>query len=163
MLPVTIAGKITVASLTAVAVCTGVALFVQSMAIHDQGIELTKNTMRAAVLAAENTRGSVSRLRTGRAFNEATLVQEARGAADFRQTDLYRTVPVVSAWNSIGDVARKEGFEFRVPKRRARNPVNEPTAEEAAILDSLEASHQEEYFVADRRANLIVYARPIRL
>lgn len=163
MLPTTIAGKITVATLTAVALSTGVALFVQSLTIRKQGIELTKNTMRAAVVAAENTRASVSKLRAGHAFNEAVLAQEAKASTDFRQTDLYRSVPVVSAWNSIADVASKEGFEFRVPKRRARNPQNEPTPEEAAILDVLERTGQAEYFAADRSANLIVYARPIRL
>jgi methyl-accepting chemotaxis protein len=163
MMPTTIAGKIAVATLTSVALSTGVALFVQRLTIHNQGIELTRNTMRAAVMAAENTRASVSKLRSGHAFNEALLVQEAKASSDFRQTDLYRSVPVVSAWNSIAGVARKEGFEFRVPKHRARNPQNEPTPEEAAILDTLERSGQEEYFAANRSANLIVYARPIRL
>jgi len=163
MLPVTIAGKITAASLAAVTLSTGVALFVQGITIRRQGIELTRNTMRAAVLAAENTRSSIARMRTSRGFNEAPLLQDAKEAADFRQTDLYRSVPVVAAWNSIADVARKEGFEFRVPKRHARNPQNEPTAEEGAILDLLERTGEEEYFAADRAANLIVYARPIRL
>ncbi|MDE3164724.1 MAG: DUF3365 domain-containing protein, partial [Acidobacteriota bacterium] len=163
MLPQTIAGKITAATIAAIALSTGVALYVQSNAIHDQGILLTRNTMRAAVTAAENTRTAMSQLRSGHAFDDARLAAEAKSAADFRQTDLYRSVPVVSAWNSIQDVASKEGFEFRVPKRQARNPRNEPTPEEGAILDSLERSGQEEYFAADRRANLIIYARPIRL
>ena len=70
---------------------------------------------------------------------------------------------MVSAWNSISDVAKNEGFEFRVPKRRARNPQNEPTPEEATILEILERTGKAEYFVADRAANLVVYARPIRL
>jgi methyl-accepting chemotaxis protein len=133
------------------------------MAIRQQGIELTRNTMRAAVMAAESTRASVGKIRSGKGFNEAPLAEEAKASSDFRQTDLYRSVPVVSAWNSIADVARKEGFEFRVPKRHPRNPQNEPTAEEAAILDVLERTRQEEYFAADRAANRIVYARPIRL
>jgi methyl-accepting chemotaxis protein len=163
MLPVTIAGKITAATITAIALSTGVALYVQNRTIRDQGIELTRNTMRAAVTAAENTRTAMSRLRSTHAFDDAKLAAEAKAAADFRQTGLYRSVPVVSAWNSIQDVAAKEGFEFRVPKRHARNPKNEPTPEEASILDMLERSGQDEYFLADRGANLIVYARPIRL
>lgn len=163
MLPVTIAGKITAATIAAVAVSTGVALYVQNHTIRNQGIELTRNIMRAAVTAAENTRTAMSRLRSDHAFDDARLTAEAKAASDFRQTDLYRSVPVVSAWNSIQDVAAKEGFEFRVPKRQARNPRNEPTPEEAAIIDTLERSGQDEYFLADRGANLIVYARPIRL
>jgi len=56
-----------------------------------------------------------------------------------------------------------EGFEFRIPKRQARNPANEPRPAEAAILDYFEKSGKDEYFMTDRAANLIVYARAIRL
>jgi methyl-accepting chemotaxis protein len=159
----TVGKKIILVSSASVTLSTVVALFVQSMALHSQGIELTRNTMRAAVISAENVRASMSALRARHSFDEAAIQQEAKGAPDFRQTRLYDTVPVVAAWKSIEKVARQEGFEFRVPKRHARNPQNEPNAAEAAILDFLEKSGQDEYFMADRVANLIVYARPIRL
>ena len=159
----TVGKKIVLVSSASVALSTAVALIVQSMTIRSQGIELTRNTMRAAVIEAENVRGSIASLRARNAFDEAAITQEAKAASDFRQTRLYDTVPVVAAWKSIEKVARQEGFEFRVPKRHARNPQNEPNAAEAAILDDLEKSGQEEYFMADRSANLIVYARPIRL
>ena len=159
----TVGKKIVLVSSASVALSTLVALFVQSMALRTQGIELTRNTMRAAVISAENVRASMAALRSRNAFDEAAISQEVKGASDFRQTRLYDTVPVVAAWRSIEKVARQEGFEFRVPKRHARNPQNEPNPAEAAILDSLEKSGQDEYFMADRAANLIVYARPIRL
>jgi methyl-accepting chemotaxis protein len=159
----TVSRKIILVSSASVALSTVVALFVQSMALHSQGIELTRNTMRASVVAAESMRASISSLRARNSFDDAAIVQEAKSAADFRQTRLYDTVPVVAAWKSIEKVAQQEGFEFRVPKRHARNSRNEPTGPESAILDFLEKSGQEEYFMADRAANLIVYARPIRL
>ena len=159
----TIGKKVIAASAGSVVLCTVVALMVQKMVIRSQGIELTRNTMRAAVVAAENMRASISALQTKGAFDNAGLLRSAKNGADFRQSTLYATVPVVAAWNSISVVARQEGFEFRIPKRHARNPHNEPTPEESAILDSLEKNGQEEYFAADRASNLIVYARPIRL
>lgn len=159
----TIGKKVLLVSSASVALSTAVALLVQNITIRSQGIELTRNTMRAAVIAAESTRASVASLRARKAFDEAGILREAKGATDFRQTRLYDTVPVVAAWRSIEKVARQEGFEFRVAKRHARNPNNEPTPAEAAILDSLEKSGQEEYFYASRAANLIVYARPVRL
>jgi methyl-accepting chemotaxis protein len=159
----TLGKKIILVSSASVTLSTAVALLVQSVTMRTQGIELTRNTMRAAVIAAESMRASISSLRARRAFDDAAILEEARTAADIRQTRLYDTIPVVAAWKSVEQVARKEGFEFRVPKRHARNPKNEPTPSEAAILDSLGKSGQEEYFVADRAANVIVYARPIRL
>ena len=159
----TVGKKIVFVSSASVLLSTAVALVVQGMTIRSQGTELTRNTMRAAVVAAESMRTSISSLRARNAFDDAAIMQEAKSAADFRQTRLYDTVPVVAAWKSIEQVARQEGFEFRLPKRHARNPRNEPNASEGAILDYLEKSGQPEYFKADRVANLIVYARPIRL
>ena len=159
----TIGKKIVVVATGSVLLSTLTALFVQRLVIANQGIALTGNTMRAAVTAAETVRDSMSSLHTRHAFNDANLESEAKQGGDFRRTSLYDSVPIVAAWNSIREVAQREGFEFRVPKRHPRNPQNEPTAEEAAILDALESSGQKEYFEANRSANLIVYARPIRL
>ena len=159
----TIGKKIILVSGLSVGLSTIVALLVQTMTIHTQGIELTRNTMRAAVVAAESIRSSIAAFRVHHTFDDAGILQDAHKAADFRQSRLYDTIPVVAAWKSIEKVAVQEGFEFRVPKRHARNTRNEPTAAEAAILDFLEKSGKDEYFLSDRSANLIVYARPVRL
>jgi methyl-accepting chemotaxis protein len=159
----TIGRKVIIVATCSVALSTLTALWVQRMVIGDQGIELTRNTMRAAVTAAEEIRNSMSSLRSRHAFDEAAMEREAKQGGDFRRSSLYDSVPIVAAWNSIHKVADKEGFEFRVPKRQARNPRNEPTPEESAILDTLENGGKEEYFAADKSANLVVYARPIRL
>ena len=155
--------KIVFISVASVALSTAVALSVQSYALRSQGIELTRDTMRAAVISAESIRAATSSLRARHAFQEAALLDQAKNTSDFHQSTLYDTVPVVSAWRSIERVARQEGFEFRVPKLHPRNPQNEPTPTEAAILETLEKTGAEEYFKVDRAANSIVYARPIRL
>jgi methyl-accepting chemotaxis protein len=159
----TIGKKIVVVAAASVAMSTAVALLVQGMTIRSQGVELTRNTMRAAVVEAESMRMAMASLNTRHAFDQAAILKQARSTSDLRQTVLYDTIPVVAAWKSIEKVARQEGFEFRVPKRHPRNPQNEPTSAEIAILDFLEKSGQPEYFLSDRAANLIVYARPIRL
>jgi methyl-accepting chemotaxis protein len=159
----TIGKKIILISCASVALSTAVALLVQSMALRSQAVELTENTMRSAVLAAESMRGSMAALRARKAFDEVAIAEEARTASDVRQTRLYDTVPVVAAWRSLEQVAKQEGFEFRIPKHQARNPKNEPTPKESAILDYFDKTGKDEYVLADRSANLIVYARPIRL
>ena len=159
----TIGTRVILISAASIGLATVVATVIQKQTLGDQGIELTKNTMRATVLSAENVRQHIGQLHNEGAFDQAAMRKSAAAATDKRKSSLFDSVPVFAAMKSIADVAAKEGFEFRVPKHQARNPANEPTAEESAILDVLEKTGEEEYFTADRHANLIVYARPIRL
>ena len=56
----TVGKKIVFVSSASVLLSTAVALVVQGMTIRSQGTELTRNTMRAAVVAAESMRTSIS-------------------------------------------------------------------------------------------------------
>src|ERR1019366_2286135 len=138
-------------------------LIVQRNTIRQQGIELTRNTMRAAVLEAENVRESVSAMNKHHAFDSAALFEEYKKSGDLRGSTLYGTIPVVAAWKAIDEAAKKEGYEFRVPKQEARNPKNNQTPEEAEILKQFDDGKLEEYFKVDAKRNEIVFARPIVL
>lgn len=155
--------KLILAAVVSISVTVATGLLIQRKVIRDQGIELTRNTMRAAVLAAENVRQSVSTMNQRKAFDQVAMLAELKSGTPLRSSTLYRTIPVVAAWEAIQDVSKAEGFEFRVPKRQARNPANNPTPEEEAILKYLESGTQEEYFQVDAGRNEIVFARPIAL
>jgi methyl-accepting chemotaxis protein len=155
--------KVLLAALGAVALSVTIGLVVQHRVISEQGISLTRNTMRAAVVEAENVRASISRLTERGAFDQEKLIAEFKRTGDLRGSTLYRTIPVVAAWEAVGEVAKKEGYEFRVPKRQARNPKNNPTADEERILTLLEKGDVEEFFEVDKERGQIVYARPIKL
>lgn len=155
--------KVIVAAIAAVSATAAVALTVQKYVIERQGIDLTVGTMRAAVLEAENVRESISRLGQRGAFDQKKLIEEFNASGDLKNSTLYDTIPVVAAWEAIEKVAQQEGFEFRVPKNQARNPKNTPTAEEQEILKTLEAGNVREFLKIDRKANKIVFARPIKL
>ncbi len=155
--------KIISTALGAMAVSVAAGLLVQRAVIRKQGIELTRSTMRAAVIEAENVRESVSKLGDRDAFDMEKMLGEYRKSGDLRGSTLYRTIPVVAAWKAIEVVAEKEGFEFRVPKHQARNPKNAPTPEEEEILRDLEKGGHDEYFKIDTKNNELVYARPIIL
>jgi methyl-accepting chemotaxis protein len=154
--------KIIGAALGAIAVSVAIGLAVQRNVIRSQGIELTRNTMRATVLSAENVRETVSGLNRRGAFHRSALLEELGKGGDLRQSTIYGTIPVVAAWQAIQKVSETEGFEFRVPKHQARNPKNNPTPEEEEILKSFEGGN-DEYFRIDEARNEIVFARPIRL
>ncbi len=153
--------KILLAALGAVVVSVGVGLWVQQRVIREQGIAQTRDTMRAAIIAAENVRESISDLAENQAFDRERLLEEYRQSGDLRGSTLYRTIPVVAAWEAIGQVAKKENYEFRIPRENARNPANLPRPEERKILDALEREGKPEFFEVDTAQGIITYARPI--
>lgn len=159
----TFRNKLLTLSLASLLVLLLACLLVQRSALRKQGMELTRQTMRSVVLSAENARTSVAGLRTAGAFDQEKLAREAQQSSGYQTTVLYRTIPVVAAFNAIREVAEKEKFDFRVPSRNPRNPNNRPDAREEEILASLETQGQQEYFAVDEKAQQIVYARAIRL
>jgi methyl-accepting chemotaxis protein len=159
----TISTKIVLAVAAAIASTVIAILFVQRSVVERQGLELTRQTMRTTLIEAENVRQSISDLSERGAFDRAGLVKEYRASGDLRGSVLYRTIPVVAAWTAAQKAASDQGFDFRVPKHSPRNPKNAPTPGEAVIIDQFETSGAEEYFLADRATNSIVFARPIKL
>jgi ABC-type transporter Mla subunit MlaD len=159
----TLGTKIVLVAVGSVVVTTAAGLAIERSVIRRQGIDLMRDTMRATILSAENTRRSVSAMRVSHSFDDAALLAESAGASDYRNTRLYNTVPVVAAWNSIAEVAVKEGYEFRVPAHSPRNPKNTPRPDEERILRMMENERLPEYFEVDDKANEVVYARPIVL
>jgi methyl-accepting chemotaxis protein len=155
--------KIVTVAVGSVCVTATAGLLIQRSVIRRQGTELIRDTMRATIRSAENTRRSVSAMRSLRMFDDAKLKADAAGVSDYRQTDFYKTVPVVAAWDSIAEVAKQEGYEFRVPAHNPRNPKNAPRPDEERILSLMENDKLPDYFYVDEKANEVLYARPIVL
>ncbi len=156
-------GKIVVAGIAAVLVTVGVSLLVQRSVIRNQGISQTRDTMRTVVMEAENVRESISKLGRSQAFDTPRLLAELKTGVELRSSAIYGTIPVVAAWKAIEKAAEREGYEFRIPKKQARNVANNPTPEEEVILRALESGTAEEFFQVDRERNQLVFARPIVL
>lgn len=100
---------------------------------------------RIMTAASEEVRRFVAAMNAENAFDTDRLVEEFHkdiaAGKKYDQTTLYKTVPVVAAWTATGHAAKELGFEFRVPKSSARNPVNEPRpGVEAAIIRYLEGT-----------------------
>ena len=146
-------------ALGAVVATCATGLVVQKSVIEKQGVELTHEAMRSVLLGAENVRQSVSSMRTGGLFNPGLTAN----TSNYRETALYQTVPVVSAWKSIERVSAHEGYTFHIAAHSPRNPANAVRAEEQGVVAELERSGREEYFAVDKERDEIVYARPVRL
>ncbi|HRE83251.1 MAG TPA: DUF3365 domain-containing protein, partial [Opitutaceae bacterium] len=155
--------KITFAAISSIVVAVGVSLVIQKRTIEKQGIELLRGTMHAALVEAESMRESVSELGVSGAFDQEKLLADYKASGDLRSSTLYRTIPVVAAWEAAGKAAEALGMTFRISKQQARNTKNLPTPEELPMLEYLGTPGAEEYFLADRSTNTIVLARPVRL
>lgn len=159
----TLAVRQVVAAVGAVVLTATAGLLVEREVIRAQGVALTRESMRSTLLGAENARTAISGMRQRGTFDDVKLGAAAAGQSDFRRTAIYETVPVVAAWRSISQVAKAQGYQFRIPASSPRNPENQPTADEARILEALETTSQGEYFAVDTERREIVLARPIRL
>lgn len=158
-----LATKIIAAVLASSLILVLAILLTQRSIIRQQGFEGTYTVMRDTMLAAETARSAMSALNEAQVFDLEHMLAEIEQADDIRQTAFYGTIPVVAAWRAIGSVAEEEGFKFRVVKEQARNPDNEPNAQEKLILDELRSSQAEEYYRVDQQNERITYARPILL
>jgi methyl-accepting chemotaxis protein len=158
-----IGNKIMIAAIGAVALTTVAGLFVQRSIIRTQGLASAQAKMAAAIAQAESTRNSFGELAQAKAFDEQKLIEEAKTASDIRATSFYKTIPVVAAWRGLEDLAKTEGYQFRVPKNNPRNSANAPTPAEKEILDQFESGKLKEFFEVDEANNRIVFAKPIAL
>ncbi|SEG61791.1 methyl-accepting chemotaxis protein [Bryocella elongata] len=155
--------QLTTISIAAVLVSTAIGLLVERSIMRQQGIEMMRDTMATAVSGAENTREAVAQMRRLHMFDEAALRSEAAGVSDYRSTSLYRTVPVVAAWETLRKMADKEGYTFRIPTRHPRNQANQPNADEDRILQVMERNNLPDYFEVNEKTNEVVYVRPVVL
>jgi methyl-accepting chemotaxis protein len=118
----------------------------------------TKHAMHSIVQNAENTRESMARLHKEGAFNMEALKAELKkvGAENYRDTTLYRSVPIVAAWESAKSVAKDMGIDFRTVRDNPRNRNHTPTVEEARILQAVSRPGVDEFFEEDKARGLLV-------
>jgi methyl-accepting chemotaxis protein len=156
--------KIIVLLLSASTVITmAVCLLSEKNLVAEQGSKSLRGVMRTMMESAESSRQATATLRRLGAFDDGQLTEKSKNHASFRDSTLYQTVPVVAAWQSIRSVAEKEGYTFRVPARKPRDPRNVPSGDEAKILSWLERNRGQDYFAIDKDKDEAVYARAVVL
>lgn len=107
---------------------------------------------RAIVLMAEATRNEMARKLELGIIKPLDQIDPAH---------VIEAVPVVTAMQVAAINAEKSGYVFRAPKISPRNPKNEPTAEERAVLEEITGKNLEEKIIVESEE--IRYFKPIRL
>ncbi len=135
---------------------------------HEEEVVASEvHAARNLILMAESVRESMEKKWDAGLFSAPLLRQIAADQSlseKERKAKILATVPVVTAWQSAQAKAKVGGFEFRTPRKNARNSDNEPDPVEAKALAYFKANPDKtEYYLVDDKLNAIRYFRPVRL
>lgn len=152
--------KITLCAAGGVLLATfGAILTVYSIS-HANRVNELKSLMSSTIQQAETVAGNMDELHQRGAFN----VGSQTDSGDLRNSTLYKSIPVVAAWDSVKVIAKTRGFDFATPSRpdlRARDPKNQTNEFDEAFRSFTNGS--DEYFKEDPQSNTLILARPVRL
>jgi len=155
--------KITLAAAGAVIISTVGAIAVTYGILRAQQIAQVRSEMESAIIQAETVRKNFDQLHTNKAFDLVSL-QKQLATRKVKDSDLYQTIPVVAAWNSVQTVADRKKYTFRTPSAPGLVPrggeANKPLPTDERMFRAF-ATNEAEYFTASD--GLITFARPVRL
>ncbi len=154
-----------IAAIAAILIVVSTALLV--LFVRDefnQTVNFEVHAARNLLLMAESVRENMAdKWRMG-LFSPEQLRAYEGDTEQERMEKVLAAIPVVAAWESARAKADEGGFEFRSPRRNARNSDNEPDAIERQALDYFQSNPRvDEYMVIDRALDAVRYFRPVRL
>jgi methyl-accepting chemotaxis protein len=171
--------KILCAAGGAVVLSTIGAILVVFLILKEKHITETQRDMSLTIQQAETVRANVDALHSGKAFDLDALVEQAKKQHPgqhigdiYEKTTLFKTIPVVAAWESVGLVAKENNYFFSTPSRPglpARNRRNDNGAQFAEAFAAFAAGKSEFATVglADdgkgAKVPSVIVARPVRL
>lgn len=131
-----------------------------------------RKLMSGTVKQSETVRNNLDIMHSAKAFDLAALIkgeEQTHGGRPIKEfyasTVLFKTIPVVGAWESVQDIAKERGLTFstpshpKIPARNSRNETGNQFAEAFAAFDRGEP----EFFFEDPVKNELMLARPMRL
>ncbi len=132
---------------------------------HTNRINELRVLMSSTLQQAETVTENVDALHQHGAFDLKVLAGSLKHTdGNFRNSILYRAIPVVAGWDSVRRVAETRGFQFLTPTRPgtgARNPIDDTNEFDEAFRAF--AAGQAEYFAEDPKTNSLLLARPVRI
>jgi methyl-accepting chemotaxis protein len=163
---VNLANKITICASGGVVLATAGAIVSVYLISHNNRVNELRALMSSTLQQAETVSANMDQLHSEGAFNTGSLMTNLNGMAggDYRNSALYRTIPVVAGWDSVRAVAQSQNFSFLTPTRpdlKARNPKNQLSDFAEAFREF--AAGKEEYFAQDPTTGTLVLARPVKL
>lgn len=160
----TISGRVSLAIGLTLIVLQSANLYTTAHEEMEIEINAEIKSARNLILMAESVRQNMEKKWELGLFSPQTLRNIEASSPEERKAKILASVPVVSAWESAKAKAAEGGFEFRTPRKGARNPDNEPDFVEQEALDYFADNPKAvEYHIIDEEINSIRYFRPVRL
>jgi methyl-accepting chemotaxis protein len=161
-----LSSKIILCGTGGVLVSTLVSIAAVSRISKANRVDELRQLMSSTLRQAETVTANVDELGAAGALNTTLLLERFRqgGGRNYRDSVLYKTIPVVAGWDSVKRVASERNFEFYTPSRPdllPRNPGNRLERFDKAF--SAFAKGEGEYFDFDEASNRLILARPVRL
>jgi methyl-accepting chemotaxis protein len=157
-------GRILLIVILGIILTLSVSVYVIYNRITDVVYRGIEKDMRSTLVQAESTTDSIGDLAQSGAFDYEDLRAElqVKGAANYRETTFYKTVPVVAAWESVRRAIEGTSTQFRIVRENPRNKENTPKSKlDREILNAVEKEGKPEIFIVDREAGVIAFARPV--
>ena len=164
--------KILLAVAVVVVATTLAAILTVYLIARSNRVAELKGAMQTVLVQADTVRDSMEFLHKSNAIDLTNLIAEAKKKYHtdslkdvYPQTALYKAIPIVATWDSIRDVAKSKGYEFRVlasPDSTPRNPKNAPGPDAAPIFDAFKRGASE-FFLDDSAHQQLILARPVLL
>jgi methyl-accepting chemotaxis protein len=122
--------KVMLGVLTPLLISLGLVLWYSGRLLTTVHTRKAVERARALTVFCEEIRIFISGYHGRGMFHLPELMAEAEAApaerGNYRDTRLYRTIPVAAAWTAARARAETLGYEFRIPRTRPRNPDNRP-------------------------------------
>ncbi|TXT46339.1 MAG: methyl-accepting chemotaxis protein [Limisphaerales bacterium] len=164
--------KILVGAAVAVLATTVAAITTVYQLSSRNRVKELREQMSSVIQQSESVASNMDYMHKNEAFDKAGLVAKAKqqiGTRSLKEayadTSFYATIPVVAAWKTVEDSAKRYGYTFLTPSKPgipARNPRNSNGAEFADAFKAFEKG-EKEFFLHDKAKNELVLARPVHL
>lgn len=126
----------------------------------DKTVNSYVSKARAVVLASESAREEMEDKWKAGVFKLEDL---KKWGLEGKIDKILKTIPVVTAWNVTMKKSDLGDYTFKVPKFYPRNPENQPTPQEAEVIEKIKNENLEELYIIDKASNSIKYFRPVKL
>lgn len=148
--------KILLLALTSIVLISSIIAFFYINDITKQAEVAIIEKSRAVVFSAEAARNAFSERIKNHVIKDFKVLAEEGDRAK-----LIQAVPIIMGIEVASKNAKENKYEFRAPKFNPRNPINEPTPQEAEVLKELEKGEIEEKIVIEN--DHIHFYKPIKL
>lgn len=164
--------KLLLGAATAVLVTTAACIITVHRISAGNRVRAVREQMSAVLQQSESVAGNMDYMYRHGAFDQPGLLATARRQTEGRSlreaytnTSFYATIPIVAAWRTVEDAAKREGYEFLTPSKPgipARNPRNNNGTEFAEVFKAFERG-ETEHFIHDKKRDELILARPVRM